>query len=97
MDEFKTPESDRRLVAVVVSPGEFGWPIVAPPGIPADRVKILRAAFLKALADPELVAEAKKRQLDVDPSSGEELEALARDVIAQPRDVIERLKALLGE
>jgi tripartite-type tricarboxylate transporter receptor subunit TctC len=97
MDEFKTPEWGRRLVAVVVSPGEFGWPMVAPPGIPADRVKILRGAFLKALADPELIAEAKKRQLDLDPSSGEELEVLAREVIAQPRDVIERLKGLLGE
>ncbi|MGH7847520.1 MAG: Bug family tripartite tricarboxylate transporter substrate binding protein [Candidatus Binatia bacterium] len=96
MADFKTSEWGRRLAALIVSPGEFGWPIVAPPGIPADRVEILRGAFMKALADPELIAEAKKRQLDLHPSSGEELEVLAREVIAQPREVIERMRGLLG-
>ncbi|MBI2985149.1 MAG: hypothetical protein HYY45_00125 [Deltaproteobacteria bacterium] len=96
MEEFKTPDWGRRLAAVMLSPGEFGWPMVAPPGIPVDRVKALRAAFMKALADPELMAEAKKRQLDLEPSSGEELEGLAREVIAQPPEIIERMKALLG-
>ena len=95
MDEFKTPESGRRLATVLLSPGEFGWPMVAPPGIPADRGKALRAAFTKAMSDPEFIAEAKKRQLDLDPSTGEALEALAQEVTAQPPAVIERMKKLL--
>ena len=49
-----------------------------------------------AMADAELIAEAKKRQLDLTPSSGVELEALAKEVVAQPRDVVERMKGLLG-
>jgi tripartite-type tricarboxylate transporter receptor subunit TctC len=95
MEEFKTPEGGRRLATVLLSPGEFGWPMVAPPGVPADRVKALRTAFNQAMADPEFVAEAKKRLLDLAPSTGEELEALAKEVIAQPPAVIERMKKLL--
>ena len=97
MDDFKTPEWGRRLATVMLYPGEFGWPMVAPPGISVDRIKLLRAAFQNALADIELVAETKKRQLELSPSRGEELEKLAKEVIAQPRDVIDRMKGLLGD
>ena len=95
MDEFKTPEAGKRLATVLLSPGEFGWPMVAPPNLPADRMKALRTAFTKSMADPELIAEAKKRLLDLAPSTGEELEALAKEVIAQPPAVVERMKKLL--
>jgi tripartite-type tricarboxylate transporter receptor subunit TctC len=95
MDEFKTPEWGRRLAAVMLYPGEFGWPMVAPPEMAPERTKWLRAAFQSAIADTELVAEAKKRRLELTPSGGEELENLAREVIAQPPNV-ERMKALLG-
>jgi tripartite-type tricarboxylate transporter receptor subunit TctC len=97
MDEFKTPEWGRRLAAVMLYPGEFGWPMVAPPAIPPDRINTIRQAFKSALADIELVTEAKKRQLELTPSSGEELEKLAKEVIAQPRDIIDRMKGLLGD
>jgi tripartite-type tricarboxylate transporter receptor subunit TctC len=96
MDEFKTPEWGRRLAAVMLYPGELGWPMVAPPGIAPEKVKLLRAAFKNTLADAELIAEATKRQLDLTPSGGEQLENLAREVIAQPREVVERMKTLLG-
>jgi tripartite-type tricarboxylate transporter receptor subunit TctC len=97
MDDFKTPEWGRRLAIVMLYPGEFGWPMVAAPGISADRTKLLRAAFQNALADIDLIAETKKRQLELSPSRGEELEKLAKEVIAQPRDIIERMKGLLGD
>ena len=97
MEDFKTPEWGRRLATVMLYPGEFGWPMVAPPGISVDRIKLLRAAFQNALADIELVAETKKRQLELSTSRGEELEKLAKEVIAQPRDVIDRMKGLLGD
>jgi tripartite-type tricarboxylate transporter receptor subunit TctC len=96
MDEYKTPESSRRLAKLVLAAGDLGRPIVAPPGTPADRVKILRQAFMKALADPELLAQAEKQNVEIEPTSGEELEALAKEVMSQPPDVIERMKKLLG-
>jgi hypothetical protein len=61
------------------------------------QMNMLRQAFKSALADAELVTETKKRQLELTPSSGEELEKLAKEVIAQPRDIIERMKGLLGD
>jgi hypothetical protein len=96
MDRYKTPENVRRLAKVVVAADEFGRPIVFPPGVPADRVKIMRNAFNKAINDPALLAEAEKRRLDIDPASGEELEALAKDVMSAPPDVVERVKKLIG-
>jgi tripartite-type tricarboxylate transporter receptor subunit TctC len=95
MNEVKTPEASRRLATVVLAGGDFGRPIVAPPGIPTELVKQLREAYTKALSDPDLLAEAKKKGLDIDPSPGAELEALAKEVGAQPREIVERMRKLL--
>jgi len=97
MDEYKTAESSRRLAKLILASGDLGRPIIGPPGVPGDRIKILRQAFLKALADPELLAQAEKQNVEIEPTSGEELEALAKEVMAQPPDVIERMKKLLGK
>ena len=97
MDRYKTPEAGRRLATLILAPGEFGRPMVAPPGVPAERVKILREALNKTLRDPELLAETKKRGWPVGPVAGEELQSLAKEVIAQPPEVVQRLKKLLGE
>jgi len=96
MDKYKTPDNVRRLAKVVLASGDFGRPIVAPPGVPADRVKMLREAFNKSVNDPALLAEAEKRQLEMDPGTGEELESLAKDVTSAPPDAVERMKKLLG-
>jgi len=52
---------------------------------------------LKALSDPELLAIAEKQRLEIEPTSGEELETLAKEVMAQPPEIIERMKKLLGK
>ena len=96
MDKYKTAENVRRLVKVVLAADEFGRPIVFPPGVPADRVKIIRDAFNKTIHDPTLLAEAEKRRLDIDPASGEELDALAKEVMTTTPDVVERVKKLIG-
>src|ERR1700752_2294653 len=96
MDKYKTTENVRRLVKVVVAADEFARPIVMPPGVPPDRLKILRDAFNKAINDPALLAEAEKRRLDIDPATGEELDSLAKEVMTAPPDVVERVKKLIG-
>ena len=97
MERHKTPESGKRITTVLLSPGSFGRPIVGGPGIPADRVKLLRDGFLKAMKDPELLAEAEKRGWEPDPVSGDQLEALAREVVTQPPEVISRMNVILGK
>jgi tripartite-type tricarboxylate transporter receptor subunit TctC len=97
MNEYKTPESTRKLVTVILASGDLGRPFIAPPGLPPDRVKILRDAFMKTMNDPGFLDEVKKKKLQADPSSGDELEAIAKEAMAQPREVVERMKKILDE
>ncbi|HWP60375.1 MAG TPA: tripartite tricarboxylate transporter substrate-binding protein [Candidatus Acidoferrales bacterium] len=97
MDEFKTDDMGRRLATVVLASGELGRPYILPPGTPADRLRLLREAFMKMARAPEFLAEAKKRNLEVKPSTGEEIEKIAQAAMAQPPQVVERMKKLMGQ
>jgi tripartite-type tricarboxylate transporter receptor subunit TctC len=96
MQQYKTPEAGRRLAKVILTAATLGRPIAAPPGVPPDRTKTLRDAYAKTLSDPELLAEAARMGWELEPLTGQELEALAKEVVAQPKDVIERMKWVLG-
>jgi tripartite-type tricarboxylate transporter receptor subunit TctC len=96
MDKRKATQAIRRLAAVLLSPDDIGRPLAAAPGVPPERVKILREAFAKGVGDAEFLAEAKKRDWEVDPVSGEQLEEIAKRVVNQPPEVIERMKKILG-
>ena len=98
MDQYKTSDIHRRLVAVMSGSGEFGSaPMLAAPGIPPEHVKTLRAAYAKALTSPELIAEAKKQNLEAELIHGDEMEGLAKEVMHQPAEVIGLLKKVMGE
>ena len=97
MDQYKTAESNRRVADVLLSGAEFGRFMMVTPGTPPDRVKMLREAYAKSMKDPELIAEAKKGRMDMDPSTGEELQTLMQEIMDQPPDVIERMKKILSE
>ena len=96
MDKYKTAEHVRRLAKVILAADEFGRPIVFPPGVPAERVKIIREAFNKTISDPALLAEAERRRLDIDPATGEELDALAKEVLTATPEIVEKVKKLIG-
>jgi hypothetical protein len=64
MDRYETNAAGRSLAKAVLPAGEFGRPLVTPPGAPADRLKILRDAFDKSASDPALLAAAEKRRLE---------------------------------
>jgi tripartite-type tricarboxylate transporter receptor subunit TctC len=98
MEKQKVSESNRRLATVALGSGGFGaWPIVSTPGMSPEYTRSLRAGYAKTLQDPDFVEEAKKRGWELKPTAGEELAALAKEVIEQPPDVIARLKKLLGK
>jgi tripartite-type tricarboxylate transporter receptor subunit TctC len=94
MDEYKTSPTKRRVAEAMLQGGEWARPLMAPPATPADRVAILRAAYEKAAKDPELIAEAKKLRIDVAPMRGEQLQAMAKEVMTQPPEVVEQIKKL---
>jgi len=97
MNEHKTPASTRALVSAILASGDLGRPFITTPAIPAERLKILRDAFRKTMSDPAFLADVKLRKFEIDPDYGEDLEALAKEIMSQPREIVERMKKLLSE
>ena len=94
-DDYKTSDISRRVAQVMLTGGELGRPMLATPGTPPERITILRDAYIKALKDPELLAEAEKGKMEVDPTPGSELEELIKNVMDQPKEVMDRVKKML--
>ena len=80
---------------LIYSSETFGRPYMMSPGVPAERVAALRKAFMTTMRDPELLAEAQKIGLVIDPISGEDLQALAEKIFATPATVVEQAKQAL--
>ena len=70
---------------------------MTPPGIPADRIKALRDAFIATMRDPEFLAETQKLQVSIDPTKGEEMEQIVRDAYALPPSVIAKVRKALAD
>jgi tripartite-type tricarboxylate transporter receptor subunit TctC len=93
--QFAKTDEQRQILSLFSSSVEFGRPFVAPPEVPADRVEILRKAFVAALNEPELLKDAEKLGLDIALLEGEELTGLIKDMMATPPELIARMEALL--
>lgn len=93
--DMATNKEDRELLKLLSAPSTVGRPFFTSPEVPQDRVKALRAAFDKAMKDAELIAEAKKQTLDLNPSSGEELEKVVLDILATPKAIADRLAQII--
>ena len=91
VDFAKTPEN-RRVMELVYSSETFGRPYMMAPGVPPDRVAALRAAFMQTMHDPDLLVEAQKIGIEIDPISGEELQGLSEQIFATPVAVVEKAK-----
>jgi tripartite-type tricarboxylate transporter receptor subunit TctC len=94
MDKRKTSAFSRNVAKVMLVSATLGRPMITTPGTPAERIAILRDAYLKAFKEPEVVEEAKKTKLDLETLPGAEVEAQIREVMNQPKEVIERVKKL---
>ena len=94
MDKYKTSEVGRRFARVILAGDELGRPMVAPPAVPLERLKILREAYNKARKDPELLDEVKRSRLDMEPITGQEIDAIYKDLMDQPPAVVELVKKL---
>jgi len=97
MTRYQTPDAKQRIVSVLLGADYFGqYLAVGPPGVPQDRMNILREAYSRALKDPDLLEEAKRRNWSTEHIAGDELQTLAKQVIDQPPQLIGRVKELLG-
>jgi tripartite-type tricarboxylate transporter receptor subunit TctC len=94
-DLAKTDEAKQLLATVLRANSPTVRPFMAPPGTPDDRVRILRKAFMDTWKDPELVAEAKKANLDINPDDGAGLEANIKEMFKLDKPQIAKLKEIL--
>ncbi len=97
MDKYQTSKAGRNLATLVLAAGDFGRPYVMPPNTPAEQIKTMRDAFEKTMKDKNFISAAEKRKLELDPTSGEELEKLAKEVTSQSSEVVARTKKLLAK
>lgn len=97
MDKYKTDDAGRRVANLILAGGEFGRPYVLPPNTPPDKVRIIREAFARTVQDEAVRADGRDKKLEFDPSTAEELERLAKEVVSQPPDTVARMKKLLGK
>src|SRR5262249_18134556 len=92
--DFAKSDADREVFDIAFGTHILGRPLIAPPGVPAERVRALRAAFMLTMQDPDYLADIGKLGLATLPSSGEEAQSLVRRFFAYPKSVIE--KAITG-
>ena len=90
--QYARNEEERQVFDLIFGAQGLGRSFVAPPGVPAQRVAMLRAAFSSAMQDPELIAEAERVQLDLRPQTGEQVQAFVQRVYAAPREIAERAR-----
>ena len=91
----KTEEAKKLIRAVVQVHGPTVRPFTLPPGTPKERVQLLRKAFLEAMKDQELLAEAKKARLEINPMDGMELERGIREIFGLDTALVAELKDIL--
>jgi tripartite-type tricarboxylate transporter receptor subunit TctC len=94
--ELAKNERQKQAVTLISSASEFGRAIFTTPDVPADRLAALRRAFDAAMKDPELLAEAKKRQMPIEPQTGEALQKLAAQVTKTFPEAVAYARALQG-
>jgi tripartite-type tricarboxylate transporter receptor subunit TctC len=95
MNLAKTDEARKLIQAVAQAHGAAVRPYVLPPGTPKERVEILSKAFMQTVRDPELLAEAAKANLEINPGSGKELEENVKELLRLEPSLVARLKEIL--
>ena len=96
IQDYGQTDLDRRVLVFIGSGAAFGRPILAPPGVPPERVSILRQAFDRTMTDPAFLAEAAKLNMDIKPLAGVELQRIATEVVQSPPEGLARAKELIG-
>ena len=88
-------DDERQVLDFLYAGQGIGRPFVAPPDLPADRLKLLRDAFNATMQDADFVSDAKRSKLELEPEDGEHLAALIRKIYATPRAIIDRVGNLI--
>ena len=95
--DFPMSKADRDYIDAVFFPNAVGRPFAAPPGVPPERLAILRTAFMKTMEDPKFKSEAARLDLEiVDPLPGEKVAEAVKRFFATDPKILARVAQLLG-
>jgi tripartite-type tricarboxylate transporter receptor subunit TctC len=94
--EFAKDERTRKILRLVLAPLEMDRPILAPPGVPAERVAALRAAFHAAMNDKGFIAQAERSHLEIREISGSRVAEILDDAYQMPPDIAKAAKAAMS-
>jgi tripartite-type tricarboxylate transporter receptor subunit TctC len=86
--ELAKTDRQREILEVIFSGQPMGRPYLAPPGVPAERVKALRDAFDSMMKDKDFLAEAEKAKLEIELVPGEKVEGIVKRVASMPKDIL---------
>ena len=92
--EFTKSKEQNDIISLYDSSLELGRPLVAPPGVPAERVTALRRSFDAMMKDKDFLEDAKRARFEITPRTGEKLQEVVNAISATPTEIIERTKAL---
>jgi tripartite-type tricarboxylate transporter receptor subunit TctC len=93
--DFVTNDRDRHLMAMIAAESVIGRLTAGPPAIPPDRLELLRSAYAKTLQDPDLLAEAKKLDIPIEPLDGPQTEKVIKDAMDQSPDTVQFVASLV--
>jgi tripartite-type tricarboxylate transporter receptor subunit TctC len=93
--DFAKNDLDRHALELLMAPDAFAWPFVAPPGVPADRITLLRQAFDATMTDPDFLKDAKQARLEINPLNGEAMQAKIEHILGFDASVVARAKEMV--
>ena len=95
VQDLASNDDDRTVIRLIASGTQFGRPMVAPPGIPAERIEALRAAYAATMQDAEFLKEASTLNVEVDPVPGQKMQDIATDLLATPERLRQKARPLI--
>jgi tripartite-type tricarboxylate transporter receptor subunit TctC len=97
LPELGLSDEGRAVLRAIAGTAEIGRSIQTTPGVPAERLAALRTAFQDMLKDPEFLAACQKRNITIEPATGEEMDAITRETVNMPKPIVTALGKLLKE
>jgi tripartite-type tricarboxylate transporter receptor subunit TctC len=93
--DLVTDPVKKQVLELILTRQEIGRPVAAPPGLPTDRLEVLRRAFDETMKDPEFLAEAQKLQLEIEPLTAHEIDTLLANAFATPKEIVAQAAELI--
>ena len=94
--ELATTDNQRQIARIILQRQEIAWPFAAPPGVPHERLQLIRDAFAATTRDPEFLKDAARLGIESTPKAGADVDTMVREIYRMPPDVVALAKKILS-